>query len=220
MKEATMTTAIIGVGNIGKAVARHLVKGGERVILAGRDNSQADALAKALGEQASAAPVGKAIAASDTVVFAVWFDTIKELVTAHADALAGKVVVDPSNPIKPAEGGTYVRTLPDDTSAAAVISALLPRSAHYVKAFNTLGADALSSSANRSPRHAALIYATDDDRAAAAIERLIGAAGFDAVKAGGLKAALRTEMFGDLHQYGGLKGKVLDAEEARAAIRR
>jgi len=49
MKEATMTTAIIGVGNIGKAVARHLVKGGERVILAGRDNSQADALAKELG---------------------------------------------------------------------------------------------------------------------------------------------------------------------------
>jgi Trk K+ transport system NAD-binding subunit len=39
-----MTTAIIGVGNIGKSVARHLVDGGERVVLAARDESNATAL--------------------------------------------------------------------------------------------------------------------------------------------------------------------------------
>ena len=32
-----MTTAIIGIGNIGTIVARNLVQGGERVILANRD---------------------------------------------------------------------------------------------------------------------------------------------------------------------------------------
>src|SRR6201986_3985892 len=112
MEESTMTTAIIGIGNIGKAVARHLVKGGERVILAARDGSKAEALAKELGERASAAPVAKAIAASEAVVFAVWLDAMKELITAHARALDGKVVVDPSNPIKASGDGKFERTLP------------------------------------------------------------------------------------------------------------
>ena len=38
-----MTTAIIGVGNIGESVARHLVDGGERVVLAERDEQNATA---------------------------------------------------------------------------------------------------------------------------------------------------------------------------------
>lgn len=50
------------------------------------------------------------------------------------------------------------------------------------------------------------------------IERLISAAGFDPVKAGGVDAAIRIEMYGDLHQYGGLNGKLVDQAEARAAL--
>ena len=64
-----MTTAIIGVGNIGKAVARHLVNGGERVVLAARDESNATALANELGELASATSVEKAITDADVVLF-------------------------------------------------------------------------------------------------------------------------------------------------------
>ena len=86
-----------------------------------------------------------------------------------------------------------------------------------MKAFGTLGAESLASEANRTPR-AVLFYATDDDQAAAAIERLISAAGFDPVKAGGVDAALRIETFGALHQFGGLNGKTLDASEARTAV--
>jgi predicted dinucleotide-binding enzyme len=63
-----------------------------------------------------------------------------------------------------------------------------------------------------------LFYATDDEIAQAAIERLITAVGFDPVKAGGLDAAMRIEMYGDLHQNGGLNGKLIEAAEARAAI--
>jgi predicted dinucleotide-binding enzyme len=69
------------------------------------------------------------------------------------------------------------------------------------------------------PRRAVLFYATDDDVAAAAIERLIAAAGFDPVRAGGVKDAARLEVpGGDLHQHGGLMGKLLDVDEASAAI--
>jgi len=212
-----MTTAIIGVGNIGKSVARHLVDGGERVVLAAGDESNATALAKELGGLASATSVEKAITEADVVVFAVWFDTHKDLIVQHADRLKGKVVVDPSNPIAQDTDGGFVRTLPDGQSSGSVVAGLLPAKAHFVKAFGTLGAESLASQANRTPR-AVLFYATDDDQAAAAIERLIAAAGFDPVKAGGVDAALRIETSGALHQFGGLNGKVVDASEAGTAV--
>src|SRR4029450_4316821 len=53
--EQAVTTAIIGAGNIGSALARNLVRGGERVVLAARDESHAQALAKELGGLATAA---------------------------------------------------------------------------------------------------------------------------------------------------------------------
>ena len=212
-----MTTALIGTGNIGTAVARHLVDGGERVVLAAREESNASTLANELGELASASSVEKAISDADVVVFAVWLDTLKDLIAHHADLLRGKVVVDPSNPVAQDANGEVARTLPDDQSSGSVVAGLLPAEAHFVKAFGTLGAESLASEANRTPR-TALFYATDDDQAAAAIERLISAAGFDPVKAGGVDAALRIETSGDLHQFGGLKGKVVDASEARTAV--
>ena len=212
-----MTTAIIGVGNIGKSVARHLVDGGERVVLAARDESNATALANDLGELASATSVERAITDAEVVVFAVWLDTLKDLIAQHADVLRGTVVVDPSNPIAQDTDGGFVRTLPDGQSSGSVVAGLLPAGAHFVKAFGTLGAESLASEANRTPR-AVLFYATDDDQAAAAIERLISAAGFDPVKAGGVDSALRIETFGDLHQFGGLNGKVVDGSAARTAV--
>jgi predicted dinucleotide-binding enzyme len=213
-----MTTAVIGVGNIGKPLAQHLADGGERIVLAARDESMTAALANELGELARAAPVEQAIAEANVVVFAVWFDTMKELIAEHADLLDGKVVVDPSNPLALDNTGEFVRTLPDGQSAGSVIAGLLPAGAHFVKAFGSLSAASLASGAKRTPRPAVLFYATDDDEAAAVIERLISVAGFDPVKAGGLEAALRIETFGDLHEFGGLNGKLLDADEAQAAV--
>ena len=57
-----MTTAIIGTGNVGSALARHLANGGETVVLAARDQSKAQALAQELGPRARAASVRDAIA--------------------------------------------------------------------------------------------------------------------------------------------------------------
>jgi predicted dinucleotide-binding enzyme len=212
-----MTIAVVGTGNIGKAVARHLVDGGERIVLAAHHESNATALANELGGLASATSVEKAITNADVVVFAVWLDTLKDLIAHYADLLKGKVVVDPSNPLAEDANGGVVRTLPDHQSSGSVVAGLLPAEAHFVKAFGTLGAESLASEANRTPR-AVLFYATDDDQAAAAIEQLISAAGFDPVKGGGVDAALRIETSGALHQFGGLNGKVVNAGEARTAL--
>jgi predicted dinucleotide-binding enzyme len=213
-----MTTAIIGVGNIGGAVARDLVAGGEPVVLAAKDKSNADALADELGPLARAASVENAIADGDAVVFAVWLDTIKQLIRQHARLLEGKVAVDPSNPIGFDESGQPFRTLPEGQSAGSVVAALLPAGVHYVKAFGTLAADALAAGAHREPRRAVLFYATDDDTAATTIERLVRAAGFDPLKAGGVAGAGRIEApGGDLHQFG-LNGQLVDLDQARAAV--
>jgi len=212
-----VTTAIIGVGNLGRALAGHLVAGDEPVVLAAQDEGHAVGLAHELGPRVEAALVEDALAAADVVVLALWLDQIKALVPEQAHLLENKVVVDPSNPIGFDENGQMLRTLPDGQSAGSIVASLLPASAHYVKAFGTLGADSLASSANREPR-VALFYATDDDTAAGTVERLIRAAGFDPVKAGGFADAGRLEgPDGDLSQ-GGLKGELLDLDQARATL--
>jgi 8-hydroxy-5-deazaflavin:NADPH oxidoreductase len=215
-----MTTAIIGVGNVGGAVARHLVAGGEPVVLAAKDKRNADALADELGPRARAASVDDAIADADAVVLALWLDTLRELIPQHARLLEGKVVFDPSNPIGFDESGEPIRTLPEGQSAGSVVAALLPAGAHYVKAFGTLAADALAAGAHREPRRAVLFYATDDDTAATTVERLVRAAGYDPLKAGGVADAGRIEApGGDLHQFG-LNGELVDLDQARAAMAR
>jgi predicted dinucleotide-binding enzyme len=176
-------------------------------------------LAAELGALASSASVADAVSQADAVVMAVWLDTEKELVSQLSEALVGKVVIDPSNPIGPDGRGGYTTTLPEGESAASIVANLLPAGAHFVKAFGTLGADALGTAANRPNGRAVLFYATDDDAAAETAEKLISAAGFDPVKAGGLDAAGRLELMrGDLHQNGGLGGRLLNADEARAAL--
>jgi hypothetical protein len=207
-----MSTAIIGVGNLGGTVARHLAAGGETVVLAAQDDAHAQALADELGPNASAASVEAAIAAADTVVLATWLDQSKEFVPGVASLLENKVVVDPSNPIG-FENGQMIRTLPAGQSSGSVVAAMLPASAHYVKAFGSLGAvEQLAVSANRDPR-VVLFYATDDDAAEAVARRLIGAAGFDPLKVGGVAAAGRIE-----GPDGELQGQIFDLDEARAVV--
>jgi 8-hydroxy-5-deazaflavin:NADPH oxidoreductase len=213
-----MTTAVIGVGNIGSAVARHLVGGEETVVVAAKDASHAEALAQQLGSRARAASVEEAITGADAIVFALWLDDMKDVISEHASLLDGKVVVDPSNPLGFDAAGQMIRTLPDDQSAGSIVASLLPAGAHYVKAFGTLSAESLAGNANREPQRAVLFYATDDDEAASTVERLIRAAGFEPLKVGGVAAAVRIEMpGGDLHQAG-LNGELLDLDRARAAI--
>jgi 8-hydroxy-5-deazaflavin:NADPH oxidoreductase len=207
-----MTTSIIGVGNLGGTVARHLAAGGETVVLAAQDEAHAQALADELGPTASAASVEDAVAGSDTVVLATWLDQSREYVPGLASALENKVVVDPSNPIG-FENGQMIRTLPAGESSGSVVASMLPASAHYVKAFGSLGAvEQLATSANHDPR-VVLFYATDDDVAEATARRLIKAAGFEPLKVGGASDAGRIE-----GPDGELQGRIFDLDEARAII--
>ena len=213
-----MTTAIMGVGILGTTVARDLVQGGERVILANRDKSKADKLAVELGDLATSAEVADAISKSDVVVLALWLDVMKLFIPEFGGRLVGKIVVDPSNPVGPDGKGGVKRTLPADQSSGQIVASLLPRGARFVKAFGTLSAESFASAARRSPERAVLFYATDDAGAGEAVARLITAAGFDPVKVGGADQSIRIEVGGDLAQFGGLNGKLVTVAEAEALI--
>jgi 8-hydroxy-5-deazaflavin:NADPH oxidoreductase len=216
-----MTTAIIGIGSIGGTVARDLAAGGERVILSAPNPGTVEQLVSEIGSQAAAARGNReAVQQADSVVFALWLDPMKAVVAEVSDLLPGKLVIDTSNPISITADGQVSRTLPDGQSAAKVVSGWLPVGTRYAKAFGTLPAPLLASSAHRTPRAAVLFYATDDTSSVTEVERLIRVAGFEAVGVGGVGQALRIEVGGDLHAFGGLNGRVLDKDEAESLVNR
>jgi 8-hydroxy-5-deazaflavin:NADPH oxidoreductase len=213
-----MTTAIIGTGAIGARVARLLHGGGETVLLVNRDPGKAEALAEGLGDRARATTAREAAAGAEAVIIAVPFATFADVVDEIADLLPGRLVIDPTNPVGVGPDGSLVRLLPEGESAGQQLSALLPDGSRYAKAFGTLSAGLLDEGAHRSPP-AVLYYATDDDGVVPVVERLIGEAGFAAVRAGGVaEASGRIEVGGDLHTFGGLDGELLDAVAARARL--
>ena len=214
-----MAIAIIGIGNIGGTVARQLAGGGESVVLSAGDPDAAKKLATEIGGKAEAARNNRdAVGRASTVVLALWLDAMKVVIPEIADLLPGKLVVDTSNPIMVGANGSISRTLPEGQSSGQVVSGLLPKGTPYAKAFGTLSAQLLASGAHRTPDPAVLFYATDDTAAQSELERLITAAGFDPVRAGGVDACLRIEVGGDLHAFGGLNGRLVDRTEAESLI--
>jgi 8-hydroxy-5-deazaflavin:NADPH oxidoreductase len=212
-----MKTAIVGLGNIGKQVATNLISGGQSVLVADHGAAKAETFAKDSGGKAHAASVANAIDQADIIVFAVYFDAIKGLFSEFGNKLAGKIVVDPSNPIAPDGSGGFKKTIAADQSSGQILAGLLPPGARLVKAFGTLGAASLKTGARRSPEPNVLFYASDDQDAGNAVAELIRASGFAPVRVGGIKASIRIEVFGDLHEFGKL-GKLVTAKEAAALV--
>ena len=195
-----MTTAIIGTGGIGSAIARLLGSGGETLRLSSADNASARTLAAEIGRTAVVAAGNRdALQGAGAVVLALRFTVLKGVIDEIAGPLAGQLVVVPSNPLTIDAHGNLSRVLPEGQSSGEVVAGWLPARARLAMAFGTLSADLLESSANRSPEPAVLFYATGDDRAGEEVERLIRTAGFAPVKAGGIEQSGRLEVGGDLH---------------------
>ena len=212
-----MNAAIVGLGNIGSRLAKNLTAGGQKIIVADKTLAKAEKLAGELGSNVEAVPVADAIGKADVVILAIYFDAINQLLATYRGALAGKIIVDPSNPIAPDGKGGFKKTIPAQQSSGQLISALLPAGAQLVKAFGTLGAESLASGANRSPERAVLFFATDYPEAGKVVAKLIAASGFSPVSVGGIAQSIRIEVGGDLHEFGRL-GRLVSAIEAESLI--
>lgn len=209
--------AIIGLGDIGKTVAKNLVKGNRPVIIASREIKDAKALADELGGLATGTETAEAIKEADIIVLSVWFDTIKELFKEYAEEFQGKIIIDPSNPIAPDEKGGFKKIIRDNESAGQLNAEILPKGAKLAKAFGTLGDVSLADAAFQTPEKSVLFYATDDNTIDSSIEQLITDSGFDGIKVGGLDQSIRIEVFGDLHEFGAL-GRTLTVAEAKSKL--
>lgn len=204
--------AVIGLGNIGTAVASNLIKGNRTVIIADRTLAKANELSKTLGSLAQPAEIAAAVKEAEIIVLSIWFDGIKEFFKTYATELAGKIIVDPSNPIAPDENGGFKKIIDQDQSSGQILAALLPKNAKFVKALGTLGAASLANAAFGQPEKNVEFYATDDTSINYQIEDLIRDNGFEPVRIGGLDKSIRIEVFGDLHEFGAL-GKPVTLSE-------
>ncbi len=211
------TVAIIGTGTIGSRLAANFAAGGQDFLLAGRDQEAARKIASGLDGHAEAVSVDEAVERADVLVVAVWLDDFKQLIAQYGERLAGKVIVDPSNPVGPDGDGGYRKVIGEQESSGQILAGLLPAGARLVKAFGTLSARSLSAAARQEPERAVLFYAADDDAAGDLVADLIRAGGYEPVRVGGLDQSIRIEMFGDLHEYGAL-GRVVTKTEALKAI--
>ncbi|MGO9498000.1 MAG: NADPH-dependent F420 reductase [Solirubrobacteraceae bacterium] len=206
-----MTTAIIGTGGLGSAIARQLASGGESLRLSSADTESARTLAGEIGRGAVAAVDNRdALQGADAVVLALRFGVLKGVMDEIADLLTDKLVVVPSNPVGLDAQGKVSRLLPEGQTSGDVVAGWLPAGTRFAMAFGTMSADLFESSSKRSPELAVLFYVTDDDRAGEEVERLIRTAGFEPVKVGGIEQSGRLEVGGDLHDL------VVGPAEARA----
>ncbi len=180
---------IFGTGNIGSAVAGIAVKAGATVQVIDRNPDKAAASA----EGVTGAKFGEAIT-GDIVVLALPFPAYADAFATYGDQLAGKTVVDVSNPI---DFGTFDLALPEGfKSAAEYVAAKLPNSA-VVKAFNTTFATTLAIGVNDG-EPTVVQLAAEDEAAKNSVKAFIEAAGLKTVDAGALKRAQYLEGYGAL----------------------
>jgi 8-hydroxy-5-deazaflavin:NADPH oxidoreductase len=208
-----MTTAVIGTGGIGSAIARLLASGGETLRLSSADQESARRLGGEIGGAAVTAVDNRdALRGADAVVVALRFTVLKDVIDEIVDLLTDKLVVVPSNPVGLDAQGDVVHLLPKGQSSGEVVAGWLPAGSRLAMAFGSMSADLLESSSNRSPEPAVLFYATDDDRAGEQVEQLIRTAGFQPMKVGGIEQSSRLEVDGDLHDL------VVDPAKAQSLV--
>ncbi len=208
--------AIIGLGNIGAAVADQLSKSPRNFIVSGRNLERVANIAQRWGLAAEVLDIPSAIERADILLLAIPYSEIAPFIREHATALSGKIIIDPSNPIAPDENGSFRKIVKENESGGELISGQLPSDVSLVKAFGTLGVASLQAKAHTMPRHV-LFYAGDCLEANVAVEALIQDSGFTPMRIGGIGESARIEVFGALHEFGGA-GKALTEEEAKAFI--
>jgi NADPH-dependent F420 reductase len=169
------SVTILGNGNMGQAIAG----------IAGKSATSVQVLDV---DDAATAVTG------DIVVLAVPHPAVADIISARGAELAGKVVVDITNPVNFETFDSLV--VPSDSSKAAEIAAALPQS-KVVKAFNTTFAATLATGSVGSNTTTVLVAGDDADAKGAVIE-LVKAAGLGALDAGSLKRARELEAFGFL----------------------
>src|ERR671927_72158 len=198
-RSVTMQVTVIGAGNMGRGIGHRLVAGGHDVTIVDRDPEEAEQLAE---ELRSAAEGGAAVEAAgpgaelrgEVVILAVYYPGNLEIARDLGDRLAGKVVVDISNPLNQSFDG--LATEPG-TSAAEEVAAALPARARVVKAFNTTFSGTLVEG-RVAGQPLDVLIAGDEEEAKETVAQLVRDGDLRAIDVGPLERAKQLEGLGFL----------------------
>ena len=188
-----MNVTIIGTGNMARGIATRILAGGHSVTLLGTDAGKAEALAAELDGDVRSGRSGDPLA-GDVVVLAVWYQAVDDVLATYGDQLAGKVVVDITNPVDP---DTYAPLTIPEGSVAAQIAAKLP-GAKVVKAFNTTFAGTLVEGAVAG-QPLDVFLAGDDEAAKDTVKQIAADGGLRPIDVGPLALAHHVEALGYLN---------------------
>ncbi|HEY0121311.1 MAG TPA: NADPH-dependent F420 reductase [Rhizobium sp.] len=182
------TISIIGSGGMAAAIGGLAAKAGHTVEVMSRDAAKARALAEQVGAGATTGTFGAA-PAGDIVILAVPYSAVLDVVKQYGEELAGKLLVDITNPIKSDFTGFLT---PDDSFGAQEIAKVAPVNAEVVKAFNTQSSHVLA--AGPVEGHPLDIFiAGDDTKAKARVSAFVESLGLRPMDAGKLFMARTLE---------------------------
>jgi 8-hydroxy-5-deazaflavin:NADPH oxidoreductase len=189
-----MEVTIIGTGNMARGIGTRVLAGGHALTVVGKDQERAQGVADDLGEGNVSTAVSGDQLGGDVIVLAVYYPDARGAVEQYRDQLAGKPVVDITNPVNETFDGLVV---PPDSSATQELSQLAP-DARFVKAFNTTFAKTLSSG-EVSGHQLDVLIAGDDSGAKDAVAALARDGGLNPIDVGPQTRARELEALGLLH---------------------
>jgi predicted dinucleotide-binding enzyme len=128
------TISIIGSGNMAAAIGTRAASHGHTVEIMSRNTAKAEALADQIGKGTTVGTFGGR-PAGDIVILAVLYAGAVDVIAHYGDALAGKILVDITNPFN--DNGSGIVTT-EGNSIAQQVAAAAPEDAHVVKALNML----------------------------------------------------------------------------------
>ncbi|GAA0529734.1 NAD(P)-binding domain-containing protein [Paractinoplanes ferrugineus] len=182
-----MHIGVIGAGQLGATLAEWCAQSGHDVAIASRHPQELLDMAGRLGDHVLAMPVEDAATYAEAVLFAPPWESAHEAIELTNGALAGKVVIDATNPGE---------ATPDGRSGLETLMEWAPE-AHWAKAFNTLPASVLARRRGHDPLLAEFVC-TDEPVARRTATRLIRELGFAPYYAGTAETARLTETGGPL----------------------
>lgn len=185
-----MNIAFIGVGKVGAPLAARLAEAGHHVVLAtSKDGSSSVESALARSPRLSALPLLDAIKGAEVVFLATPFGANEGLLRPIASQLAGKVIVDCTNPVGP--GLTH--GLRSERSGSELVQSWVPE-AKVVKAFSIYGFENFENASYPGyDTKPAMLFCGDDPSAKKLVASFIVACGFEPIDVGGLVQALHLE---------------------------
>ena len=203
------TISIIGSGNMATAIGTRAAKHGHTIELISRNTAKAQALADQIGNGATVGTFGAA-PAGDIVILAVLYTGAVDVAAHYGDALAGKILVDITNPFN-ADATGLVTTA--GNSMSQQIAAAAPEGTHVLKVFNTIFGNVLAED-----KPVDVFFAGDSAEAKASVAAFLESLDMRPLDAGGLEMAHALEWAGILLVGLARNGAGFDTAIAAASV--